>query len=69
MELDIAKHFQQLLDGKDNLKSTGQAAIETLMRCIEISKGFNYLILISVSFFVLFLPESHIFDIYAYVKS
>uniref|UniRef100_A0A915PSE5 Translation initiation factor eIF2B subunit alpha n=1 Tax=Setaria digitata TaxID=48799 RepID=A0A915PSE5_9BILA len=39
MELNIAEHFQQLLNGKGNLKSTGQAAIETLMRCIEISKA------------------------------
>ncbi|VDK68426.1 unnamed protein product [Onchocerca ochengi] len=39
MELDIARHFQQLLEGKDNSKSTGQAAIETLMKCIEISKA------------------------------
>ncbi|KAM3723149.1 Translation initiation factor eIF-2B subunit alpha [Dirofilaria immitis] len=39
MGFDIAKHFQQLLEGKDNLKSTGQAAIETLMQCIEISKA------------------------------
>uniref|UniRef100_A0A0R3RJQ8 Translation initiation factor eIF2B subunit alpha n=1 Tax=Elaeophora elaphi TaxID=1147741 RepID=A0A0R3RJQ8_9BILA len=39
MELHIAEHFQRLLDGEYNLKSTGQAAIETLMRCIEISKA------------------------------
>lgn len=58
MELDIANHFQQLLEGEDNLKSTGQAAIETLMRCIEISKGSYFFSIIS---FQLLLPFSFFF--------
>lgn len=37
---DVAEHFRELLRGERNLKSTGVAAIETLMRCIEASEGY-----------------------------
>ncbi|VDN05407.1 unnamed protein product [Thelazia callipaeda] len=39
MKISVAKYFEDLLNNDVDQKSTGQAAIETLMRCIETSKA------------------------------
>ncbi|VDN27595.1 unnamed protein product [Gongylonema pulchrum] len=38
-KFDVAEHFKSLLRGQGSSKSIGLAAIETLMRCIENSRG------------------------------